>query len=172
MAEGQQRGFEDLECYQLALKVMQEAYSVIRRLPPQEKYNLDPQMRKCSVSGVQNIAEDYGRYHYLESIRFFYIARGSLAETLSAFIVCDTLGYTVGELPKQRDLCQQAIRSLNGYIRYVRTQKQGHQEYGNGPLLRESPPSYLVSHDPFEELAGEDDQSTSLPIYPLPGDFT
>lgn len=33
MAE--QRGFEDLVCYQLALKVMQEAYSVIRRLPPE-----------------------------------------------------------------------------------------------------------------------------------------
>jgi len=169
MAE--QRGFEDLECYQLALQVMQEAYSVIRKLPPQEKYNLDLQMRKCSVSGVQNIAEGYGRYHYLDSIRFFYISRGSLAETLSAFIVCDTLSYTSGELPRQRDLCHQAIRSLNGYIRYVRTQKQGHQEYGNGPLLRESLPSYLVSHDPFEDLAGEDDQSTSLPIYPLPGDF-
>jgi hypothetical protein len=84
MAEGQQRGFEDLECYQLALKVMQEGYSVIR---------------------------------------------------------------------------------------YVRTQKQGHQEYGNGPLLRESPPFYLVSHDPVEDLAGEDDQSTNLPVYPLQGEL-
>jgi four helix bundle protein len=169
MAE--QRGFEDLECYQLALQVMQEAYAVIRRLPPQEKYNLDLQMRKCSVSGVQNIAEGYGRYHYLDSIRFFYISRGSLAETLSAFIVCDTLGYKSGELPRQRDLCHQAIRSLNGYIRYVRSQKQGQQEFGNDPLLRESPPPYLISHDPVENLEGEDDQSTNLSIYPLPGDF-
>ncbi len=170
MAE--QRGFEDLECYQLALQVMQEAYAVIRKLPPQERYNLDPQMRKCSVSGVQNIAEGYGRYHYLDSIRFFYIARGSLAETLSAFVVCDTLGYTSGELSRQRDLGHQAIRSLNGYIRYVRTQKQGQQEYGNGPVLRESPRPYHVFPDLVENHEGEDDPSTNLPIYSLPGDFT
>ena len=167
------RGFEDLECYQLALKVMQEAYGVIRRLPPQEKYNLDSQMRKCSVSGVQNIAEGYGRYHYLDSIRFFYIARGSLAETLSAFIVCDTLGYTPGELSRQRDLCHQAIRSLSGYVRYVRTQKQGQQEYGDR-VLREDGPTYEVTVNPFDDIdpTDETNQSTNLPIYPLPGDFT
>lgn len=170
MAE--QRGSEDLECYQLALRVMQEAYNVVRRLPPEEKDNLAPQMRKSSVSGVQNIAEGYGRYHYLDSIRFFYIARGSLAETLSAFIVCDTLGYTAGELPAQRDLCHQAIRSLNGYIRYVRAQKQGHQEFGSALHIRESPVPYLASADPAEDPFDADDQSTNLPIYSLPGDFS
>lgn len=156
----------------MALQVMQEAYSVIRKLPPQEKYNLDLQMRKCSVSGVQNIAEDYGRYHYLDSIRFFHISRGSLAETLSAFIVCDTLGYTTGELPRQRALCHQAIRSLSGYIRYVRSQKQGHQEYGDR-VLREDGPTYHLSTDLIDDIdpIGDSDQSTNLPIYPLPGDF-
>ncbi len=156
MAGGQQRGFEDLECYQLALQVMQEAYRVIGRLPPQEKYNLDSQIRRCSVSGVQNIAEGYGRYHYLDSIRFFYIARGSLAETLSAFIVCDTLGYTANELPRQRELCHQAIRSLSGYIRYVRTQRQGHQEYGD-QVLRESGPAYDAPDDPIDDLTPGDE---------------
>ena len=71
MAEVRRRGFEDPECYQLALQVMLEAYDVIRRLPSEERYNLDPQMRKSSVSGVQNIAEGYGRYHFLDSMRFF-----------------------------------------------------------------------------------------------------
>lgn len=128
-------------------------------------------MRKSSVSSVQNIAEGYGRYHYLDSIRFFYIARGSLAETLSAFIVCDTLGYTSGELPRQRDLCHQAIRSLNGYIRYVRTQKQGHQEYGDR-VLREDAPIYQIGPSDAPGPSDEADQSTILPFYPLPGDFT
>lgn len=171
MAEGQQRGFEDLECYQLAVQVMLEAYKVIRRLPPEEKYNLDLQMRKSSVSGVQNIAEGYGRYHYLDSIRFFYISRGSLAETLSAFIVCDELGYTSSELPHQRDLCHQAIRSLNGYIRYVRNQKQGNQEYGDS-VLREDGPSYTLSPNPSENYDDIDsfNQSTNLPIYVSQGD--
>ena len=65
MAEQGQRGFEDLECYQLALQVLREAYRVAGLLPPEEKFNLAHQMRKAAVSSVLNIAEGYGRYHYL-----------------------------------------------------------------------------------------------------------
>ena len=139
MEEKEQRGFEDLECFQLALQVLREAYRVIQKLPPEEKYNLGLQMRKASTSVAFNIAEGYGRYHYLDCLRFYYIARGSLDETLSGFITCDVLGYTRGELPDQRRLCHNALRSLNGYIRWVRGQQQGHQEYGNRAFHEEDP---------------------------------
>jgi four helix bundle protein len=144
-----QRGFEDLECYQLALRVLEEAYRVAKRLPPEEKFNLAHQMRKAAVSIVLNIAEGYGRYHYLDSLRFYYIARGSLDENLSGFIICDKMGYTSGELPQQRELCHSALRSLNGFIRYVRKQRQGHQEYGN--QLYEAGYSYTINPDPHTE---------------------
>jgi four helix bundle protein len=144
--EKEQRGFEDLECYQLALQVICEAYRVIEKLLPEEKYNLGLQMRKASVSVVFNIAEGYGRYHYLDCLRFYYIARGSLNETLSGFIACDVLGYTKGELPGQRQLCHNALRSLNGYIRYVRGQQQGRQEYGDRVALHEEGPIYYFDH--------------------------
>ncbi len=134
----EQRGFEDLECYQLALRVMKEAYDVMKRLPAKEKYNLADQMRRASVSVVLNIAEGYGRYHYLESLRFYYIARGSLNETLSAFIACDALQYTQNELQGQRELCHSALRSLNGFIRYVRGQQRGNKEYGDKAVRDES----------------------------------
>lgn len=138
-----QRGFEDLECYQLALKVLKEAYRVARLLPPEEKYNLVDQMRRAATSAVLNIAEGYGRYHYLDSLRFYYIARGSLDETLGGFIACDELRYTSDELSAQRELCHSTLRSLNGYIRYVCRQKQGSQEYGDRSL-REEPSTYIV----------------------------
>lgn len=143
MAERGQRGFEDLECYQLALQVLREAYRVAVRLPPEEKYNLAHQMRKAAVSAGLNIAEGYGRYHYLDILRFYYIARGSLDETLSGFVICDQVGYTAGELSHQRELCHSALRSLNGYIRYVRQKQQGHQEYG-AQLVREEVPNYII----------------------------
>jgi len=139
-----QRGFEDLECYQLALQVLREAYRVAELLPPEERYNLTHQMRKAAVSVVLNIAEGYGRYHYLDSLRFYYIARGSLDETLSGFVICDEVGYTSEELPRQRELCHSALRSLNGYIRYIRKRQQGHQEYGDRLLHEDSPP-YTVT---------------------------
>ena len=144
MAESEQRGFEDLECYKLALGVVREAYQVAQRLPPEEKYNLADQLRRAAVSVTLNIAEGYGRYHYLDSLRFFYIARGSLNEVLSAFITCDTVRLLTGELPRQRELCHSALRSLNGYIRYVRGQRQGHLEYGER-AVHENSPIYSVS---------------------------
>jgi len=151
MAERGQRGFEDLECHQLALQVLREAYRVVGRLPPEERYNLAHQMRKAAVSVVLNIAEGYGRYHYLDSLRFYYIARGSLNETLNGFIICDEVGYTSGELPDQRDLCHSALRTLNGYIRYVRKQRQGRQEYGDKLVVREEGPVYIVVPEPSED---------------------
>jgi len=147
MAERGRCGFEDLECYQLALRVLREAYHVVSLLPPEERYNLAHQIRRAATSVVLNIAEGYGRYHYLDSLRFYYIARGSLDETLSGFVACDELGYTNADLPRQRRLCHSALRSLNGYIRYVRKQRRGRQEYGD-KSVREDNPVYVADFEP------------------------
>jgi four helix bundle protein len=144
MAESDQRGFEDLECYKLALTVVREAYQVAQRLPSEEKYNLADQLRRAAVSVTLNIAEGYGRYHYLDSLRFCYIARGSLNEVLSAFMTYDTVRLLTGELPRQRELCHSAMRALNGHIRYVRGQRQGYQEYGERAVHEDSP-IYIVT---------------------------
>jgi four helix bundle protein len=149
MTGKEMRGFEDLECYQLAIKVFHEGYRIASLLPPEEKYNLADQLRRAAISIVLNIAEGYSRYHYLDSLRFFYIARGSLMEALSALIVCDDQKYTEGEISQQRELCHSALRSLNGYIRYVRGQQQGKQEYGER-AVKEDAPTYSISDLPVE----------------------
>lgn len=86
MTEKEMRGFEDLECYQLAMNVFREGYRVAALLPVEEKYNLADQLRRAATSIILNIAEGYGRYHYLDSLRFYYIARGSIMETLTEWI--------------------------------------------------------------------------------------
>ena len=147
MADKEMQGFEDLECYQLAMAVFREGYRVASLLPVEEKYNLADQLRRASTSIVLNIAEGYGRYHYLDSLRFYYIARGSLMEILSALLACDEQKYTVSQISQQRELCHAALRSLNGYIRYVRTQQQGRKEYGDHALKEETAP-YTISNLP------------------------
>lgn len=143
--ERDERGVEDLECYQLALKVLKQAYGLARRLPDVEKYNMASQVRRCAASVTLNIAEGYGRYHYLDSLRFYYIVRGSLMETLSVFVSCEAVGYLEpAELTALRQLTHSAARSLNGYIRYVRKQQKGQQEYGS-QLLREDQPIYHIA---------------------------
>lgn len=144
MTEKEMRGFEDLECYQLAVKFFHEGYRIASHLPPEEKYNIADQLRRAVTSAVLNIAEGYGRYHYLDSLRFYYIARGSIMETLSAFIVCNDQQYIKGEISQQRELCYSALRSLNGYIRYVRGQQQGKQEYGER-AVREEQSTYATT---------------------------
>ncbi|MEW6608986.1 MAG: four helix bundle protein, partial [bacterium] len=37
---------DDFELYQLALKFRQNVYKLIKQLPSEERYCLDPQMRK------------------------------------------------------------------------------------------------------------------------------
>lgn len=139
MDEKEMRGFEDLECYRLALQVFREVYRVVSNLPPEEKYNLADQLRRAATSSILNIAEGYGRYHYLDSLRFYYFARGSIMEALSGLIACNELQYTEDEIVHQRELCHSALRSLNGYIRYVRNQQQGKREYGERAVKEELP---------------------------------
>lgn len=148
MGEKELRGFEDLDCYKLALQVFREAYRIVDILPPEEKYNLADQLRRAATSVLLNIAEGYGRYHYLDTLRFYYIARGSIMEILSAFIACNERNYTSGILEQQRELCHVALRSLNGYIRYVRTQQQGKQEYGDKAIKEEATIYHFEEFDP------------------------
>ena len=138
MAAQGQRGFEDLECYQLALTMLKQAYGLAKQLLATERYNLADQMRRSATSVTLNIAEGYGRYHYLDSLRFFYMARGSLMETLSAFVSCEALGYLDPEkLATLRQLAHSTLRSLNGYIRYSKKQQQGSNEYGHHAIQEE-----------------------------------
>ena len=74
--------FEELRFYRVALKLLKAAYRLAEQLPKYERYNLASQLRRAALSTVLNIAEGYGRYHFLDKLRFFYYARGSLFETL------------------------------------------------------------------------------------------
>ena len=130
--EEKERGFETLDFYQDSLKLLQASYKLAANLPNYERYNLSDQLRRASCSILLNIAEGYGRYHYLDRLRFLYIARGSLSETLSAFIIAQTLDYcTDAQLNWSRQLKQKIEINLNGYCRFIRNQQQGGSEYGN-----------------------------------------
>lgn len=126
------RGFEDPECYQLALEVMAKIHAFSKTLPVDEKYDLYTQIRRASKNITGNIAEAYGRYHYLDSLHYYSIARGELSETLSRLIEAKVLEYmTQPEFESLYKLIRQTEQTLNGYMSYVRRQRAGLQEYGN-----------------------------------------
>jgi four helix bundle protein len=81
------KSLETLEVWkkskEFAVRIYREALPL---LPPEEKWNLNQQLRRASTSIPANIAEGYGRFYYQEIIRFCYIARGSLEETLIGYL--------------------------------------------------------------------------------------
>ena len=126
------KGFEDLKAWQLARHLTIECHKLADALPPHERYDLASQIRRSSKSVMANIAEGYGRYHYLDSLRFFYFARGSLDETISHIITAHDLRYIADQRYQELyDLGRETERTLNGYIAYVWRQQQGHDHYGD-----------------------------------------
>ncbi|MEO7839027.1 MAG: four helix bundle protein [Anaerolineales bacterium] len=85
-----------------------------------------------------NIAEGHGRYHYLDSLYKYSIARGELNETLSHVINAKILGYM--DQPRFESLyslIREAEQTLNGYMAYVQRQRAGSKEYGDNKISEE-----------------------------------
>jgi four helix bundle protein len=165
------QGFENLEFYQDSLKLVKAAYRLASEFPDYERYNLADQLRRAACSVPLNIAEGYGRYHYLERLRFMYIARGSLAETYSAFVIARTVGYCTDEqLQWIGTLREQIEKQLNGYCRFIRSQQQGGAEYGtkyiaeDNELYELSQP--LISHPQLQNIddSSAGDASSQSPV--------
>ena len=147
--ESGKRGFEDLECYQLALEVMAKIHSFSKTLPSYEKHDLYAQIRRASKGVTANIAEAYGRYHYLDSLHYYSIARGELNETLAHLINARVLQYIdQADFESLYQFIRHNEKTLNGFMSHVRRQRAGAQEFGN-KRMSEGSPEYDVTS--FEE---------------------
>ena len=120
------RTFEGLEVYKKAREFRKQMYSVARKLPDFEKYELGRHIRRAAVSLTNNIAEGHGRYHYLDEVKFQLQSRGSLAELLDDLNVCQDENYlSATEILELRERAKEVQRLINGYIRFLRSRKAG-----------------------------------------------
>ncbi len=116
------RTFEDLDCWKacraLRLFVVRE-FCVL--LPKEERFRLSDQATRAARSATANIAEGYGRFHYLDNAKFCSNARGSCWEVLDHFITARDEGLIAESfLERGRQITSEAIALLNGYIAYLR----------------------------------------------------
>lgn len=119
------KDFTTLQAWKKVRKVKLYFYnSILPKLPEQEKYGLNTQIRRASVSATANITEGYGRFHYQEGIQFYRISRGSLYELKDHLISCLDFNYISKNLFEEgANLIEEAKITLNGYIGYVKKQK-------------------------------------------------
>src|SRR4051812_5259605 len=114
--------FEELDCWKSGRDLRQfVSRQVLPLLPRDEKYRLGDQLIRASRSTTANIAEGYGRNHYLDNAKFCRNAMGSCYEVLDHMICAHDEGW-VGDafLLAARTKVQLTGRCLNGYIQYLK----------------------------------------------------
>ena len=117
------KSFEDLECWQASRRLrIFVAKSIVPLLPKEERYGLASQILRSARSTTANIAEGYGRFHYLDNAKFCSNARGSCYETLDHLITAnDEEMISTEMLSTGRNLVNEAGKILNGYIKYLQS---------------------------------------------------
>ena len=118
--------FEDLKAWQACRDLRRfVSRTIIPLLPKSEQYRLTDQLYRCSRSTTANIAEGYGRYHFLEKVKFCSQARGSVYEVLDHAITANDDAHIDDSLViDTRKLVETAAKLINGYIRYLRKEKR------------------------------------------------
>ena len=87
------RGYRDLTVWQKAMDLVVESYRLVRLLPPSESFGLISQIRRAVVSIPANIAEGQGRDHLGDYIHHLSVAKGSLVELETHFLICERLKF-------------------------------------------------------------------------------
>ncbi len=114
--------FEGLNCYKIGREFRIEISKFCKTLPKYEEYRLKDQVTRSSRSITENIAEGYGRHHHQENLQFCRIARGSLTEAIEQLnISLDEEYLTQLKYTQLRNLADNALKLLNGYIRYLKS---------------------------------------------------
>src|SRR3954447_10495856 len=124
MSKGPVKSFEDLEVWQLGKQLSVLAYKITENFPEREIYGITNQIRRAAISVPANIAEGFGRYHYMDRIKFFLNARGSLNELKSHLLISQELGFaTAPILTDVFPLIESLSVKLNNFIASTRRSK-------------------------------------------------
>jgi len=117
--------FRDLEVWRLAHQLTLELYKVTSEFPKEERFELVSQIKRAAVSVELNIAEGQGRYHPLDSTKFFLDSRGSVYELQAALVIAKDLGFLPQDKFDDLDKKLNALgMKLNGLIKYKRNAKK------------------------------------------------
>jgi four helix bundle protein len=85
------KGFKDLLVWQMAKDLAVRVYRISESQDLKKDFGLCDQIRRSAVSVASNLAEEDERSTDRDSVRFFYMAKGSVAEVRTQIqIACET----------------------------------------------------------------------------------
>jgi len=89
--------FTDLIVWQKGHELVLTTYQLTKKFPSDEKFALNSQMRRASVSITSNVAEGFGRRGAKDKEHFYVMASGSITELQNQFIIARDLTYMTDE---------------------------------------------------------------------------
>lgn len=113
---------EELEVYQIALDISNLAWEIYNELPREHRFTQGSQFLEASDSIGANIAEGFGRYHFRDSLKFYYNSRGSLLELKhwTTLLTRRSLS-SPDKLNKMKGLNDKEHLKLNSFINSIKT---------------------------------------------------
>jgi len=108
------KSHRDLIVWRKSMALAVEVGRIAARLPASERFGLETQLRRSSVSVSSNIAEGAGRFDRGDFRHHVSIARGSLAELESQLELAVMMGYIQrDEIAGAEALSAEVIRMLS-----------------------------------------------------------
>ena len=87
------KNFTQLIAWQKNHQIVLDIYKITKNFPKEELFGLTTQLRRSTSSITANIAEGFGRYHYKDKMRYYFISRGSNTESQNHLILAKDLNY-------------------------------------------------------------------------------
>src|SRR5271157_5413921 len=108
------RDFKDLDAWKLARTLRILIYPLLKKLPVEERFARNSQLRRAVQSIGANIAEGFGRYSYQENIQVCRQARGFVYEVRDHLVTALDGNFIFNAECQEADgLAQRVIQALN-----------------------------------------------------------
>ena len=111
-------GFKELAVWQRSKDLAVQIYKTSSSGPLSKDYGLRDQLRRAAISVPSNLAEGDERDTDREAVRFFYIAKGSVAELRTQLQIGFEIGYLERDIFENLDNeCLQISRMIGALIK-------------------------------------------------------
>ena len=118
---------KDLEVYKLSRELSKLAWEIFSKFDWESKKIFGNQFVEATDSIGANIVEGYGRFHYLDKIKFYYNARASLNEANDHWIdiIFERNKTSKVQMEKFKAIGKQLSIKLNNFIKATYKAKYG-----------------------------------------------
>ncbi|MCP4457269.1 MAG: four helix bundle protein [Cytophagales bacterium] len=114
--------FEELDCWKSAKELTFLIYTICDNPKLKTEFTAKDQLKRASLSSMNNIAEGFGRFSNKECIRFLNISTASIDEVHSMVLLYSEIGY-INEDQKEKtiEVLKKAKHQTLGFIKYLNT---------------------------------------------------